>query len=470
MLNKSRSDEIRTKHSSHSAVESIASIDDNNRFMELRRKLLDKSARVGVIGLGYVGLPLSLTFLKGGFRVDGFEKDQSKAELINQGVSYVQDVATPDLQEFSNSGRLKATTDFTALGGCDVVIICVPTPLAKSQEPDMSFIISAIESIELNFKPGQLIVLESTTYPGTTREVLLSRLELASESRSGKVLECGKDFFLAFSPERVDPGNKSYSTYNTPKVVGGITRACTDLACLLYSQVLEKVVRVSSPESAEMVKLLENTFRAVNVGLVNEVAIMCEKLGIDCWEVIEAAATKPFGFMPFYPGPGLGGHCIPIDPAYLSWKLRTLNYTARFIELANTINTSMPMFCVEKIVAALNLDRKAVNGSKILVLGVAYKKDVDDLRESPAIDIIHLLQQRGAAVSYYDPFVSKIRYEGISLDSLNWQSDIGRDFDALVVATDHSKVDYAIVLQNSKRIIDTRNALKAFKDKKIVKI
>jgi len=439
-------------------------------YDSLKAKLLDRSALIGVIGLGYVGLPLAMTFNTAGFKVQGFEKSPQKVDFLNDGVSYIQDVPTANVAKFVKKDFFSASVDFSKLKNCDVVVICVPTPLAKSQDPDMSYIISALESIEQNFRKGQLIVLESTTYPGTTREVMLTRLEAAGIELTGKKFECGKDFFLAFSPERVDPGNPKFNTFNTPKVVGGVTETCGDLSCIFYSQVLEKIVRVSSPESAEMVKLLENTFRAVNIGLVNEVAIMCEKLGIDTWEVIEAAASKPFGFMPFYPGPGLGGHCIPIDPSYLSWKLRTLDYTARFIELANNINSSMPAFCVEKVAHTLNADQKAVNGSKVLVMGVAYKKDIDDLRESPSIDIIHLLKERGAQVHYYDPFIPEIAYEGIEMKSTSWSEDLGTEYDIVVIATDHSGVDYAALLKNSKRIVDTRNALKNFKSEKISKI
>lgn len=434
---------------------------------DLRNKLTSKQALVGVIGCGYVGLPLSITFNQGGFQVLGFEKDEKKAEFLNDGVSYIQDVAASDLAKFVKEERFSATTNFSQLSSCDVIVICVPTPLAKSKEPDMSFIVSALEDIANHFRPGQLIILESTTFPGTTREVMMPRLNNPSE---GIQRECGKDYFLAFSPERVDPGNEKYNTYNTPKVVGGITDTCTELACLFYSLVMQKVVQVGSPETAEMVKLLENTFRAVNIGLVNEVAIMCEKLGVDVWEVIEAAATKPFGFMPFYPGPGLGGHCIPIDPTYLSWKLKTLNYHARFIELATAINSSMPGFCIEKIADALNRDRKPINGSKILIMGIAYKNDIDDLRESPALDVIHILKNRGADLSYYDPFIPEMNYDGLQMKSVNWSNEIGKDFDLVVITTNHSAVDYTALLESSKRIVDTRNALKNFQSEKIIKL
>lgn len=433
----------------------------------LREKLLSKEAVIGVVGCGYVGLPLSVTFNNGGFQVLGFEKSAKKAEFLNDGVSYIQDVDSSDLSKFVKEKKFSATTDFSQLKSCDVVVICVPTPLAKSKEPDMSFIITALEEIVQNFRPGQLVILESTTFPGTTREVMMPRLD---NSSGDEKRVCGKDYFLAFSPERVDPGNEKYNTYNTPKVVGGMTEECGELACLFYSLVMQKVVQVGSPETAEMVKLLENTFRAVNIGLVNEVAIMCEKLNVDVWEVIEAAATKPFGYMPFYPGPGLGGHCIPIDPTYLSWKLKTLNYHARFIELATAINSSMPGFCIEKIADALNRDKKPINGSKILIMGIAYKNDIDDLRESPALDVIHILKNRGADLSYYDPFIPEMNYDGLQMKSVNWSKTIGKDFDLVVITTNHSNVDYTALLESSNRIVDTRNALKNFQSEKIVKL
>ncbi len=439
-------------------------------YQRLKNLLLDKEAHVGVIGLGYVGLPLTVAFNDAGYKVTGFDNNPQKVETLNKGISYIQDVPTEHFAKHVTSKKFTAVAQFTGLKECDVIVICVPTPLSKTKDPDVSYIVSALSKIEASLRPGQLIILESTTYPGTTREIMLSRLEEAGRVREGRAFECGADFFLAFSPERVDPGNPKFNVYNTPKVVGGVTEACGDLASIFYSQVMEKVVRVSSPESAEMVKLLENTFRAVNIGLVNEVAIMCDKLKVDCWEVIEAAATKPFGFMPFFPGPGLGGHCIPIDPSYLSWKLRSFNYTARFIELAVAVNTSMPHFCVDKISDALNKDRKSINGSKILVMGIAYKKNIDDMRESPALDIIHVLKDKGAQVDYYDPFVPQFEWDGLSMKSVTWNSKLGSSYDCAVIVTDHSNVDYEALLASSKRVVDSRNALKNFRDPKIVKI
>lgn len=460
------------RYASNSPASRVAeSVSQEGRGADaLRAKLEDRSALVGVIGLGYVGLPLSMTVNEGGFKVVGFEKSPEKVKLLEEGLSYIQDVPSKDVKKHTDSKSFAATTNFERLSECDVILICVPTPLAKTGDPDMSYIAASVQSLAPHIREGQLVVLESTTYPGTTKEILLPQLEEAGKSHWGQEFTCGSDFFIAFSPERVDPGNAKFNTFNTPKVVGGVTEACGNLAAIFYSKFLKTIVRVSSAETAEMVKLLENTFRAVNIGLVNEVALMCEKLGIDCWEVIEAAASKPFGYMPFYPGPGLGGHCIPIDPSYLSWKLRGLNYTARFIELAREINSGMPIFCVEKVVSALNMDRKAVNGSKILILGVAYKKDIDDVRESPAIDIIHRLEERGAEVSYADPFVPELNYEGIQKTSVSWTTQSLSSYDCVVVVTDHSEVDYSKVLEGAGRIVDTRNAFKAFESDKIVKL
>lgn len=442
---------------------------DASTYDHLKKALLEKKARVGVIGLGYVGLPLSMTFCDAGYRVYGLDLSESKVKSLNKGTSYIPDVPSAEVAKHIKSKKFEAFPNFSHLANSDVIVICVPTPLSKTKDPDMSYIVSAVEQICKNLQKGQLVILESTTYPGTTREYMLHAIETEGRKKFGK-FECGKDFFIAFSPERVDPGNPKFNTYNTPKVVGGLTPQCGDLASIFYAQCMEKVIRVSSPESAEMVKLLENTFRAVNIGLVNEVAIMCEKLGIDCWEVIEAASSKPFGFMPFYPGPGLGGHCIPIDPSYLSWKLRSLNYTARFIELATTINSSMPHFVCDKVALALNNQGRAVKNSKILIMGVAYKKDIDDLRESPSIEIIHGLEKRGAHIDYYDPYIPTMDYEGLKMKSVTWSKDLAKKYDMVVITTDHSNVDYASLLKSSKLILDTRNALKDFKDERIVKL
>ncbi|MBP1602467.1 MAG: UDP-glucose 6-dehydrogenase [Acidobacteria bacterium] len=364
--------------------------------MGLHEKILDRSARVGIIGLGYVGLPLAVEFAKAGYETVGIDVDDRRVNDISAGRSYIQDVPEAELKSVVEGGKLTATTDCSVLKHVDSVSVCVPTPLRKTKDPDIQYIVDATARIKENLHRGLLIVLESTTYPGTTDEILLSEF-------TGAGLQVGRDFYLAFSPERVDPGNPHYGTHNTPKIIGGVTPECTRLAQQLYERVVERVIPVSSTKAAEMVKLLENTFRMVNIGLVNEIAIMCDKLNLDVWEIIEAAATKPFGFMPFYPGPGLGGHCIPIDPLYLSWKLKLLNYNARFIELASEINTNMPEYVSTKVGRALNKRRKAVNGSSILVLGISYKRDISDTRESPALDIIRLLQEEGASVSYSDP-------------------------------------------------------------------
>ncbi len=405
---------------------------------------------VCVIGLGYVGLPLCVEFARGGLRVTGIDVQEQKVRDIQSGQSYIADVDSTVLADLVHSGALKATTDFGVLRDADAVCICVPTPLRKSMDPDISYIVAAVEAVADHLHPGMLIVLESTTYPGTTEELVLPKLE-----ESG--LRAGKDFFLAFSPERVDPSNAQYTTRNTPKVIGGITDACTERAATLYRVAVDRVVPVSSAGVAEMVKLLENTFRAVNIGLVNELAIMCDRLHIDVWEVIDAASTKPFGFMPFYPGPGLGGHCIPIDPLYLSWKLKTIKYTARFIELASTINASMPEYVVEKIALALNDERKSVRGSRILVMGVAYKRDVDDVRESPALDILGLLRHRGAHLEYADPHVPFVQLPGVQLDAYDIAQGV-KDFDCIAIVTDHSAFDLDAMLAEARLVVDTRNA------------
>jgi len=426
------------------------------------RKIRDRSARVGVVGLGYVGLPLAVEFAKAGFAVTGIDLQQAKVDQVNRGESYIRDVADSDLQEVRKNKRLIAVSDFRAVAELDTINICVPTPLRKTKDPDMSYIISACQEIAKYFHPGMLIILESTTYPGTTEEVLLPTL-------SGMGLSVGKDFFLCFSPERVDPGNPRFQTRNIPKVVGGVTPECTELGALFYRQALETVIPVSSTRVAEMVKLLENTFRMINIGLVNEIAIMCDRMGINVWEVIEAAASKPFGFMPFYPGPGLGGHCIPIDPFYLSWKSREAGIEARFIELAGHINGQMPHFVLEKIQNALNDVSKPIKGSHIHILGVAYKKDIDDVRESPALDVIHLLMKRGATVTYSDPYVPAIQIDGAQLSSACFLDEISRA-DCTVIITDHSNVNYEALVQHGRLIVDTRNALRGHSHAKIFRL
>ena len=424
---------------------------------EAKEKLInqieERSARVAILGLGYVGLPLAVVFAEAGFNVTGIDTDEGKVQNIIRGESHIRDVPGEVVSRLVSSGKLTATKNFSVLGDMQAVSICVPTPLRKTGDPDLSFIWAASKELANYIHPGMVIVLESTTYPGTTREILLPKLEEASG------LTAGKDFFLAFSPERVDPGRTDWTTLNTPKVIGGITAACGEAAASWYQQALETVVTVSSTEVAEMAKLLENTFRMINIGLVNEMAIMCDRLGVDVWEVIDAAATKPFGFMKFTPGPGLGGHCIPIDPLYLSWKLRGLNYTARFIELASEINTSMPRYVVNKIQDALNEKRIALNGSRILLLGAAYKPDVDDLRESPALDVIGLLEQKGAVVGYHDPYIPHIQKDGMEMTSAPDLMSAVREVDCVVIITDHSSYDYQSILDEAKVIVDTRNAL-----------
>ena len=419
--------------------------------MHLKEKLEQRQARVGVIGLGYVGLPLAVEFAKAGFDVTGFDVDGSKVTELNAGRSYILDVKTEDIAACVKAGRLRATTDMSKLGEMDAVDICVPTPLRKTKDPDMSYVVSAAEEIAKYIHPGMLIVLESTTYPGTTAEVLQPMFE-------ARGLTVGEDFYLAFSPERVDPANEKFNTRNTPKVVGGTTPACSEVAAALYSVAVDTVVPVSSTQVAEMVKLLENTFRAVNIGLVNEIALMSHRMKIDVWEVIDAAKTKPFGFMPFYPGPGLGGHCIPIDPFYLSWKAKQSGFECRFIELAGHVNGSMPEYVVERISEALNTRKKAVNGARIHLFGIAYKKDVSDMRESPALDILQLLHRRGAELSYTDPYVPSLQEGPVSLRSI--AEDAVDGIDCAVIATDHKAFDYAVMPQRFPLIVDTRNALK----------
>jgi UDP-N-acetyl-D-glucosamine dehydrogenase len=422
---------------------------------DLIRRLKDHSAVVSVLGLGYVGLPLAVVFAEAGFKVIGIDPVQSKVDALNHGESYVMDVPSTAVARLVRSGNLAATSDFSALLTVDAVSICVPTPLRKTGDPDLSFIVNSANDLARYMHPGMVIVLESTTYPGTTRELILPKL-----AHEGK-FQVGKDFFLAFSPERVDPGRTDWTTVNTPKVVGGITPNCTEVAEAWYCQALERVVPVTSTEVAEMAKLLENTFRMINLGLVNELAIMCNRLGIDVWEVIDAAATKPFGFMKFTPGPGIGGHCIPIDPLYLSWKLRSLNYTARFIELASEINTGMPRFVITKIQDALNDWGKPLKGSRILVLGAAYKADIDDIRESPALDVIGLLLAKGALVSYHDPYIHTVKHDGWELTAVPDVMEAACDADCVVIITNHSTYDYAAILDSARLIVDTRNALGA---------
>jgi UDP-N-acetyl-D-glucosamine dehydrogenase len=418
----------------------------------LKEKIDGRTARVGVIGLGYVGLPLAVEFARAGFDVTGFDVDQSKVAEVNAGRSYILDVSSDDLAARVKAGKLRATTDMSKLADMDAVDICVPTPLRKTKDPDMSYVVSAAEEIAKRLHPGMLVVLESTTYPGTTAEVLQPMFE-------AKGLKVGEDFFLAFSPERVDPANEKYTTKNTPKVVGGTTPACSEVAAALYRSAVDTVVPVTSTQVAEMVKLLENTFRAVNIGLVNEIALMSHRMNIDVWEVIDAAKTKPFGFMPFYPGPGLGGHCIPIDPFYLSWKARQSGFECRFIELAGHVNGSMPAFVVERVGEALNTRRKAINGSSIHIFGIAYKKDVSDMRESPALDVMELLHRRGARLSYTDPYVPTFQHGDLSLTSIP-QEQVKGDVDCVVVCTDHKAFDYRSMPARFPLVVDTRNALK----------
>jgi UDP-N-acetyl-D-glucosamine dehydrogenase len=420
--------------------------------------------KAAVIGMGYVGLPLAVEMALKDVEVIGIDVIKEKVDLLNKGVSYIGDVKQEILADVVKKGKLSATTDFAALKKADVISICVPTPLRKTKDPDISYILSAVEMIARYLRKGQLIILESTTYPGTTDECVLPRLELGG-------MKVGRDFFLAFSPERVDPANPVFHTKNTPKVIGGITPACTKRAVEFYGLIFDKIVPVSSTRCAEMVKLLENTFRSVNIGMVNEMALMCDKLGLSVWEVIDAAATKPFGFMPFYPGPGLGGHCIPIDPHYLSWKLKALNYYAKFIEIAGEINSKMPEYVVEKLVLALNEKGKPIKGSKILILGVAYKRDVNDLRESPALDVLNLLKKRGARISYNDPYIPEIDEEFLKLKSVKLTDKTIKSYDCVVIVTDHKCYDYAKICNNARLVFDTRNATKKVKTKtRIIKI
>jgi UDP-N-acetyl-D-glucosamine dehydrogenase len=423
----------------------------------LLEKIHARTARAGVVGLGYVGLPLAVELARAGFHTTGIDLDPRKVQAVQNGSSYIPDVAEQDVATLTKAGKLDATTDFAIVRELDTINICVPTPLRKTKDPDMSYIVSAVEAIAAHLHPGLLVCLESTTYPGTTEEVVQPLLEATG-------LKAGRDFFLAFSPERVDPGNPTFQTHNVPKVVGGLTTDCVTLATALYGSAIKTIVPVSSTRVAEMVKLLENTFRAVNIGLVNELALMCDRMGIDVWEVVEAAKTKPFGFMAFYPGPGLGGHCIPIDPIYLSWKAKQSGFDPRFIDLAGHINASMPHYVVEKIAEALNTKRKAINGSKILIAGVAYKRDIDDMRESPALDVMGLLHSRGAAISYIDPHVPQVPAREWSGGFDIRASTVARGqfgaYDCIVIVTDHTAFDYAAMVAEADLIVDTRNAIK----------
>jgi UDP-N-acetyl-D-glucosamine dehydrogenase len=431
-----------------------------------KQQLLDRirsgEVRVSTVGLGYVGLPLSVEFASAGVSVLGIDKDARKVESIAAGCSYVADVASERLVPLVRAGKLAATTDFDVLREREAIIICVPTPLSKTKDPDLSLVVEVTNEIARRLRPGQLVVLESTTYPGTTEELILPTL-----SESG--LRVGVDFFLAFSPERVDPVNSRWTTRNTPKIIGGMTPECLEVTQALYSRAVNTLIPVSNTRTAEMVKLLENTFRSVNIGLVNEVALMCDRLGVDVWEVIDAAATKPFGFMPFYPGPGLGGHCIPIDPIYLSWKLKTLNYRARFIELAGEVNSGMPYHVVNRIQDALNDRQKAVKGSRIVLLGVSYKKDIDDVRESPALDILSILEKKGAQVVYHDPLVPELSLDGATHRSQPLEQALAES-DCAVIVTDHSCFDMGAILGRARLVVDTRNATKGYRSENVIKL
>jgi UDP-N-acetyl-D-glucosamine dehydrogenase len=426
----------------------------------LIKNLQEKKARIAILGLGYVGLPLAVVFAEAGFRVTGIDPDSRKVDSLNKGISYIPDVKTEAIDKLAKSGNLTATTDFSVLNEMDAVSICVPTPLRQTGDPDMSFIISAADELAKYIHKGMVVVLESTTYPGTTREVLLPKLG------TERGLTIGEDWFLAFSPERVDPGREDWTTINTPKVLGGITEACGQVATTWYAGAIKTVHSVSSAEAAEMAKLLENTFRMINIGLVNELAIMCERLSVDVWEVIEAAATKPFGFMKFTPGPGLGGHCIPIDPLYLSWKMKSFNYNARFIELASEINTNMPRYVVSRVMEALNDRSKPLKGSRVLILGAAYKPDIDDVRESPALDVIGLLQKKGAVVEYHDPYIQHIHHEtdGWQMDSVQDLMSAVKCADAVVIITNHKAYDYKAIVESAAFVFDSRNATRLVAD------
>ena len=429
----------------------------------LLKRIKTKDARIGIVGLGYVGLPLALEFARSGYNVTGIDKNMERVESLKKGKSYIIDVTDSEVKQLIKTGRFNVTGDASVLSKLDAVIICVPTPLTKTKDPDVSYIISVSQEIKNYMHKGQLFVLESTTYPGTTEELVLPILEEGG-------LKVGRDFFLAFSPERIDPGNKQYSVRNIPKVIGGVTRHCTELARCMYSAIIDTIVPVSSPKVAETVKLLENTFRSVNIALVNEIALMAGRLGIDVWEVINAAKTKPFGFMPFYPGPGLGGHCIPIDPLYLSWVAKKNGFELRFVALADQVNSAMPEFVVEKITDALNGAKKSIKGSNIHILGVAYKKDVDDVRESPALEIMNILRHKGARVTYTDPYIPEINYHGLRAKSVPLTKAFLNKIDCSVIVTNHGNFNYDLIVSHSKLIVDTRNALKGINKKHIVRL
>ncbi|ADL08331.1 nucleotide sugar dehydrogenase [Thermosediminibacter oceani] len=437
---------------------------ENNTALELIEKINTKTAKIGVIGLGYVGLPLAVEKAKVGYQVIGFDIQQKKVEMVNSGINYIGDVIDGDLKKVVESGKLKASSDYDEIRELDIVTICVPTPIDKNKQPDLTYVKNSTKEIAKRLHTGMLIVLESTTYPGTTEEVLKPILEDTG-------LKCGQDFFLAYSPERVDPGNKRYNTKNTPKVVGGVTKFCTKVAAALYRNVLEgEVFEVSSPKVAEMEKIYENVFRHVNIALANEMALLCRRMGIDVWEVIEAAKTKPYGFMPFYPGPGIGGHCIPVDPYYLLWKAREYDFHTRFIELAGEINEYMPKYTVERAAEILNEASRPLKNAKILILGVAYKKDIDDMRESPVLKIIEELEKVGADVKYNDPYIPEFTHKGKHYRSIKITEELLKDADLVIIATDHSTYDPNFILEHSKLILDTRNAMKNLSHPKIHKL
>ncbi|KNF09645.1 UDP-N-acetyl-D-mannosamine dehydrogenase WecC [Gottschalkia purinilytica] len=433
-------------------------LNKNIHAKSLMSKVKNKTAVIGVIGLGYVGLPLAVEKAKVGYKVLGLDIQQKRVDMVNQGINYIGDVVDEDLRQIVVEDKIKATTDYSRISEVDCVMLCVPTPLDKYQQPDISYVQSSTEEVAKYLKEGMLIILESTTYPGTTEEVVKPILESTG-------LKCGQDFFLAFSPERVDPGNKIYNTKNTPKVVGGITENCTEISAVLYENVLEgSIHRVSNPAVAEMEKILENTYRNINIALVNELAILCDKMNIDVWEVIEAAKTKPYGFQAFYPGPGLGGHCIPIDPFYLTWKAREFDYHTRLIEIAGEINNYMPEFVVERAMKLLNKEKKAMNGAKVLILGVAYKQDIDDLRESPALKVIENLERQGAIVEYYDPYIPEFKYKGKEYNSIELKEENLRLADISIITTMHTCFDYQFIVDNSNILFDTKNATKEVKN------